>query len=600
MYDIIIKKAKIVDGTGNLSFIGDIAIKDSKIIQVGNIANTAEVVIDATGLVACPGFIDPHSHPDFTFSFLPLCHNYIMQGITTVVGGNCGLSQAPIKKAILKTEEQKVGLEALKAQRAKKDLSFSRWLTKVERRGLSINYIPLIGHNTVRDVIMGEDYKRHAKPEEIEAMKELVEEGMKSGAFGFSTGLDYDPSEYCNTEEIIELAKVAKKYGGIYVSHLRHCHSQWATNDPNLFGYGVFHGEIEEAWIGKYQGLMEAIEIGKKANIPVQFAHIYTVYVIPQPHPDFLDEATARATLWLIDKTKEEGVDITFDVIVSDTSIAPCNLIINEFIMSRLQKLKWLRGIDKDEFVEKIKNNNFREKIKQLSHDGYLKFGMVHTKADPYWMNRFKITHCKNKNHINKIIGELAKESNKDALDLIFDLIIEDSEVEWVQFAEDRGINFMTLPIYLSHPLCMPCTDMFSLPSLDFSMDKLKSIDTGIPEEFYNSINTPHYYGMYANYIGRFVRDTCVLTLENAIKKATSFVAQRFKLKDRGIIKPNYYGDILIFDFDKIKMIGDLLNPRQAPEGIEYVLVNGQITYKDKKHTGIKAGKVLRHSKMKS
>lgn len=596
MNDILIKNTKIIDGTGRSAYIGNIAIKDSKIISTDNANGSADILIDGTGLITCPGFIDPHSHPDLTFSVLPLCHNYIMQGITTVVGGNCGLAQAPTKKIMYKSKEEQIGVDSLQSQGANKDLSFSRWLTKVERRGISINYIPLVGHNTIRSAIMGEGFKRYARLEEIEAMKELVEKGMRAGAFGFSTGLDYDPSEYANIEEIIELAKVAKKYGGIYVSHLRHCQSQWATIDPNLYGYGVFHGEIEEAWVGKYQGLMEALEIGKKANIPVQIAHIYTVYTIPQPHPDFLDEATARATLWLIDKAKEEGIDITFDVIVSDTSIAPCNLIINEFILSRLQKLKWLRNIEKDVFVNLIKNHDFREKIKKLSRNGYLKFGMVHTKADPYWMDRFKITACKNEDYLAKTIGELANKLNKDPLDLIFDLIIEDPEIEWVQFAEDRAINYITLPIYLSHSLCMPCTDMTSLPQLDFSMDKLKSVGTGIPEEFLNSVYVPHFYGMYANYIGKFVRDNRVLTLEEAIKKATFFVAQRFGLKERGLIIPDYYADILIFNYDKIKMTGDLLNPRQAPDGIEYVLVNGKITYKDKKHTGIKAGKVLRHN----
>ncbi len=593
MDDILIKNTKIIDGTGRPAFIGNIAIKDSKIMSTDSSSGSADIVIDGAGFITCPGFIDPHSHPDLTFSILPLCHNYIMQGITTVVGGNCGLAQAPTVKREATSEEKKIGIESF--QGSNKDLSFSRWLTKLERRGISVNYIPLVGHNTIRSAVMGEDFKRHSKIDEIEAMKELVEKGMRAGAFGFSTGLDYDPSEYSNTEEVIELAKVAKKYGGIYASHLRHCQSQWATSDPNLYGYGVFHGEIEEAWVGKYQGLMEILEIGKKANIAVHFSHIYTVYLTPQPHPDFLDEATAKATLWLIDKAKEDGIDITFDVIVSDTSIAPSNMIINEFVLSRLHKLQWLRNIEKDVFVKLIKNRDFREKIKDLSREGYLKLGMVNTKSDPYWMNKFKITACKNEDYLDKTIGEIAASLYKDSLDLVFDLIIEDPETEWIQFTDDRAITYLTLPVYLSHPLCIPCTDMVSLPPVDLSMDKLKSVGTGVPEEFLNSINVPHFYGMYASYIGRFVRDKGVLTLEEAIRKATSFVAQRFGLKDRGLIKPNYYADILIFNYETIKMNGTLRNPRQAPEGIEYVLVNGNITYKDNEHTGIKAGKILRH-----
>lgn len=589
MNDIIIKNTKIVDGTGEPPFMGDIAIKESKIVEIGKIEESAEITINGTGLVTCPGFIDPHDHADMTMLILPLCYNFIMQGITTAIGGNCGLSQAPKKK------NKKIEFDNFFSDKPIKDLKFGKWLSKVERRGISINYAPLIGHNTVRIAVMGDDFKRHANANEIEEMKVLIEEGMQSGAFGLSTGLDYDPGEYANTEEVIELAKIVKQYGGIYTSHLRHCHSQWAIKDPNLYGYGVFHGEIEEAWVGKYRGLMEAIEIGKKANIPVNISHIYTMYPISQPHPDFLDEATAKATLWNIDKAKEEGVDITFDVIVSDTSIAPSNLLVNEFILTRLQKLKWLRELKKEEFIEQLKKEDFREKIKKLHIDGYLKLGMVHTKADPYWMNRFKITICMNEKYLNKTIGELSTQLKKDALDIVFDVMIEDPEVEWLQIEEDRAVNYMSLPVYLSHPLCMPCTDMTALPSLDFPLEKLKTIGSDIPEEFLNSVNVAHFYGMYANYIGRFVRDTGTLSLEEAIRKATSQVAQRYGLINRGVLKSGMQADILIFDYDKIKMTGDTWNPRQAPDGIEYVLVNGQISYKDKKHTGIKAGKVLKH-----
>ncbi len=596
MYDLIIKNTKIVDGTGKNAFMGDISIKDSIIVEVGRVEGTAGIIINGTGLVTCPGFIDPHCHPDMTFSIIPLCNNFIMQGVTTAIGGNCGLTEAPKKGFDPKeSKKEKFDFEGFQTQRSKKDLTFGKWLKKVERRGLSINFAPLVGHNPIRSFVMGDDFKRHARPDEIEAMKQLVEDGMKSGAFGFSTDLDYDPSEYGSTDEIIELAKVAKKYGGIYASHLRHCQSQWATNDLDLFGYGVFHGDIEEAWMGKYQGVMEAFEVGRKADIPIHLSHMYTIYLIHQPHPEFLDEATTKATLWNIDKAIEEGLDVTFDIIVSDTSISPSNLIVNEFILSRLHKLRWLREYDAKTFLEQLKSDDFREKIKDLHRNGYLKLGMIHTKAHPYWMNCFKITKFKRAEYQDKTIGELATKLDKDALDLVLDLMLEDPEVEWIQFDEDRAVTYKTLPLYLSHRYCMPCTDMTSLPPVDLSVESLKSAGTGIPEEFLNSLFVPHYYGMYADYIGRFVRETRVLTLENAIRKATSFVAQRFGIKNRGEFKSGYFADILIFDFDKIKMTGDIKNARQAPDGIKYVLVNGQITYKDKKHTGIKAGKVLRH-----
>lgn len=593
MYDLIIKNTKIIDGTGSIAFSGDIAIRDSKIVSIGEIKDEANRIIDANGLYTCPGFIDPHCHPDMTLLILPMCHNFIMQGITTAIGGNCGLAQAPKRASTGDNTKKRVDFEGWDSG-LKKDLSMADWLKKVSRKGISINYVPFVGHNTIRSYVMGDDFRRHARPEEIEEMKTLVENGMKNGAFGLSTGLDYDPSEYCNTDEIVELTKVAKEYGGIYVSHLRHCQSQWATDDPELYGYGVFHGEIEEAWVGKYLGLMEAFEVGKRANIPVQISHIYTVYLMQQPHPDFLEEATTKATLWLVDKAVEEGVDVSFDVIVSDTTISPINPLINEFLLSRLQKLSWLREYSKEKFINSLSEPKFREKLKKLYREGFMKFGMINTKADPFWMNRFRITDSKNPSYVNKTVGDLSNEYNKHSLELIFDMLIEDPEIKWIQFAEDRAINNKTLPFYLNHPLGMPCTDMTALPPIDFPIENFKKVGVGIPEEFLNAINVPHFYGMFADYIGRFVRDKNALSLENAIQKGTSFVAERFGITERGILKPDYYADILIFDYNTIRMTGDLSNPRQAPEGIEYVIVNGKITYENKKHTGIKAGKVLR------
>jgi N-acyl-D-amino-acid deacylase len=572
MEKIIIKNTKIVDGTGDPAFIGDISIKNSKITSIGKLKTTAEIEIDGSNLITCPGFIDPHSHVDFSFLYLPFCHNFIMQGITTAVGGNCGLSQAP-----------------------KERLSFKRWLSQVERKKISINYVPLVGHNTIRTTVMGDDFKRNASKTEIEEMKKLVEEAMQSGAFGFSSGLDYDPSEYSNIEEIIELAKVAKNYGGIYTTHHRFNQSQWATEDKNLCGYGFFHGQIEEAWVGRYRGLKEAIEIGKKANIPVQISHLVSVYPSPQPHPGFLDAEAAKATLMILKEAIDNGHDISFDVIVSNNSIGARALIINEFLLTRLQTLGWLREFNKKEFIEQIKEKAIREKIKEQHQKGELKLGMIHTKADPYWMRKFKILICKNETYLEKTIDDIAIKQNKHPLDVIFDIIIEDPDTEWAQIGDDRAVNEYSLPVYLKSPFGMPCTDGGILPPVNLSEERMEMLKKVIPEEWHNALNIPIHYGMYANYIDVFVKKKKVLSLEQAIKKATSDVARRFGLKDRGILKPNKYADILIFDYNKIKMTGDFLNPRQAPEGIKYVLVNGQLTYKNNNHTNVKAGKILRH-----
>jgi N-acyl-D-aspartate/D-glutamate deacylase len=214
-YDLIIKNAKIVDGTGKAAFRGSIGVKGQKIVAVGNVKGDAAREIDSSGLVACPGFIDIHNHADQTIMFYPLAENYVMQGITTFVGGNCGVSHAPIKDFIITPSPTSIWWHEiephtyappyfLSLDKYQKVLekkfgfaidwrTFGQLLAKVEKTGISVNEVPLVGHNDIRLAVMGEDFKRRAKPAEIEEMKKHVDEAMRSGAHGFTTNLDGIP-----------------------------------------------------------------------------------------------------------------------------------------------------------------------------------------------------------------------------------------------------------------------------------------------------------------------------------------------------------------------------------------------------------------------
>lgn len=227
-FDIIIEKGRIIDGTGGPWYTGDIAIRDERIVVIGNLDKAMAVRrIDASGKFVVPGFIDIHTHSDRSITrepWGPLAENSVRQGLTTIVGGNCGGSEYPIKDH----------------------------LAKLESLGPSINYAILVGHNTIRRLVMGME-DRSPNPEELGQMKELVAQEMKSGAFGLSTGLYYTPGCYADTKEVIELAKVAAKYGGIYASHIR---------DESNYN------------IGLAAAIKEAIDIGESAGIPVQISHI--------------------------------------------------------------------------------------------------------------------------------------------------------------------------------------------------------------------------------------------------------------------------------------------------------------------------------------
>jgi N-acyl-D-aspartate/D-glutamate deacylase len=557
-YDVIIRSTTIVDGTGRAPFRGDIAIRGERIAVVGPVTGYAPVVIDGSSLTTCPGFIDPHSHADLSMTEYPLCENLVMQGITTFLGGNCGDSTAP-----------------------QKNKTFGERLIEVDKAGISLNYVPLVGHNTIRRLVMGDDYRRRATVEEIETMKGFVAEAMESGAFGFSAGLDPGPGHFAATEELVALAEEVKKYGGLFVPHTRGTQSQWATDDPQEVSYGVFCGPVEEAFVGMYRGYVEAIEVARRTGVRLNIAHFDNAYMVPQPHPNLLEAAGARATLeYLIEGARDEGLDITFDVIAFDANISGKEWMYWG-LFSRSPALNWVYQIarrSKRDYIAQLRTQEFRDKVRRTCEAGRLKLGMIHTKAWPYWMNYFKIISCKNKEYENKTIAEIARLRNMDALEAIFDILVEDPDTIWIQHLDPR-LHPEVIPVLIKYPYAMPSTDARALPA-------------ELTDDFDVS---PTAYGLYPHYIRRYVRERLILSLEEAVRKATSLPAQVIGLKDRGILKKGNFADILVFDFKAIRETGDYMNPDQRPGGIEFVFVNGKMVYKDRTHTGQKPGKVIRN-----
>ncbi|MFC2163721.1 amidohydrolase family protein [Acidobacteriota bacterium] len=559
-YDLIIKDTTIVDGTGKASFKGSVAIKGEKIAAVGKVNGSADVVIDGSGLVTCPGFIDPHNHSDQSILQFPEAKNFIQQGITTVVAGNCGFSPAPTKK-----------------------LTFGGWLKKVEEMGISINLAMMAGHNTIRELVMVKDFKREATAEEVSEMKVLLEDALNEGAFGLSAGVD-PPwfGFFASVEEKVELCKVVAKYGGFYSPHLKHARNHWMTNNLDEYSYVLYYGPAERILVGKYEGVMEAIEVCRQAGIPLHIAHYFNTYVLPLPHPDYLEEAAARASMDILHKANEEGIAVTCDVVLPPRS-QTVKRVADEFRTERFNYPEWLWKLSREELAAKLKSNEFRAKIRELYDACKVKFSMIHTKIDPYWMNCLKVIQCRNENFEGKFISEIAKMRKTDALDAVFDIIVEDPEAKWVVYW-DRRSNQIAISTMLQSPLCEPCTDDFamtdSLADLPFEPDASGAV-------------TAIAFGMFPYYIKTYVKDMAKLTLEEAIKKATSQPAKRLGL-NRGVLSPGAYADIVVFDFDEINMKVDFMHPDQQPEGIEYVLVNGKIAYKDNAFTGIRTGKVLR------
>jgi N-acyl-D-aspartate/D-glutamate deacylase len=352
---------------------------------------------------------------------------------------------------------------------------------------------------------------------------------------------------------------------------------------------------VGEAIVGRYHGLLEAIEISRKANsIPVHIAHLTPAYIVPQPHPDFLDEALAKATLIdIIDKPRDEGLNVTYNVIPWSQSIASEAPLMASFFNPSLFLPEWLKTLSKDEFAEKLKTRAFREKVRAFVYSGNFKFRMMHPLTDPYWMDCIKVLRCKNEKYVGRTIGEIARERHPDsiikavyegAFETVFDILAEDADATCADYIDKR--EYGASSVFLKHPAGVPCTDVGALPAQP-------PPKTGL----YPRGVSPTAYGLYPHYIRIFVKEKGVLSLEEAIKKATSVPAQEILgLENRGVITEGAYGDILVFDLERLREGEDYLQPAQPPEGIEYVLVNGKVVCEKKAHTGERPGQVLRHS----
>jgi N-acyl-D-amino-acid deacylase len=595
-YDVLIKNGLIVDGTGKPGYKGSLGIQGERIAALGELVGSADHEIDAQGKVICPGFVDPHSHADVTLLKYPRAENLVMQGITTVIAGNCGMSLAPFpaegSSDILNALKNALGGDLDPSWR-----SFDEWLSFVEQFKISVNYAPLVGHSMLRTATMGMQTFRCATDAEIHAMESLTEEAMRSGAFGLSAGLDGAwPGAYADIdEEIVPLAKIAQKYGGFYAPHTRFHQNQWYASSPDQHGYGIYHGPKGEIFAGRYHGLLETVEICRKANgIPANIAHFTPAYIVPIPQPAYLAEAVARATLEeIIDKAWESGLKVMFNVVAWDHHIGGWTPIIDSFYSFQLFLPQWLRQMKKADFAASLKDRDFREKIKDLVYSGTFKFNMVNPAAEPYWMDNSKVLTCTNPENIGKTIGEIARQRQPgsvkkaaydESLEVLFDILVEDPQAGWVHFIDMRHDG--VLPTFLKHHAASPCTDGFAL-----------SQDIRYEDGLFLYGVCPNYYSMFPHYIDTYTKQEPVLSLEEAIRKATSVPAcEVLGLDDRGILKEGAFADVLVFDYATIGQAGDYLTPTLAPNGICQVLVNGALVYENKQHTGARPGKVLRNT----
>jgi N-acyl-D-amino-acid deacylase len=497
--DILIRNGKILDGTGNSWVYGDIAIQDGRIAAIGKLAKwTAARTIDAMGLMVAPGFIDVHTHIEGDDRRMPTADNFIYDGVTTVVTGNCGSSQVSIG-------------------------SYFRMLDSMK---ISINVASLIGHNDVRRAVIG-SANRDPNEEEMQKMEVIVEQAMKDGAVGLSTGLIYIPGTYSKTEEVVRLAKVASRYHGVYASHMR------------------------DEGDSVTQAIEEALHIGREAKMPVEISHFKL--------SGQQNWGRSKETIPMIIKARQEGLDVTVDQYPYTASSTSLSTLLPDWVLSDGQdsiKARLARPQTRKEVVDYMLRRLKRRKLKHFSYPVVASF-----RAD-------STLNGKSIEQVNLLKGR--KHKAKEEAETI------------VQMMEQGGAGMVF------HG--MGDADVKTIMQYPFNMF---ASDASI--RVYGSGNPhPRGYGTNARVLSKYVRDEKVISLEEAIRRMTSLPAQKFQLKDRGLLREGYAADIVVFDADKVQDLSTYDKPHQYSTGFAYVLVNGKLTVEEGKHNGTRSGATLR------
>lgn len=545
-YSLVLSHAKILDGCGNPWYWGDLAVHQGRIAAIAPPGKLqGERTINLDGRYLAPGIIDIHTHSDLSLMVNRKAESVIRQGVTTHLAGNCGMSPAPMSEAY---RDVMVNYWRPTADMPGVDWnwhSFGEYLDAVQTGGIAINFASLAGHGGLRISVMGLE-NRHPTSAELAQMRVLLQEAMQAGAFGLSTGLVYPPGCFADTDEIIELCKVVHRYNGIYATHIR--------------------GERETIM----QAVAEAIRIGRETEVPVQVSH---------NAPKFGALYDASANLGLIDEARSRGQDVTVD---NDVHTDLC-VSLTGGLPQDIQELP------ETEIARHLKDPNQRKAIRdEIVRDQRPAFGPVGLLKHGQWQRITMFYAPKTPEVVGKTIETLAREQNKEAFDIYFDLIIANGhEVEAIfDYIDEANIRML-----LRHPAVMICSD-------------------GAVSAPYGPLGeTPEYspcsYGEFPGVLERYVRDESVLTLQEAIRKMTSFPAARMGLHDRGILKPGMWADMMVFDLSHIHDQATNLFPHtypfenfphQYPEGIDYVLVNGVVVVEQGEHTGALPGNVLRHN----
>ncbi|HEX6322760.1 MAG TPA: D-aminoacylase [Vicinamibacterales bacterium] len=499
-FDLVIRNGRIVDGSGNTWYRGDVAVRGDAIVQVAaRIAPGGARVIDAGGRVVAPGFIDIHTHARRGIFEVPTAPNYVRQGVTTVIEGPDGSSPLPL----------------------------GAFLQKLDALPKSVNIGSFVGHGSIRASVIG-DVARTPTAAELEKMQALVEQGMRDGAFGMSTGLFYVPGRFAETDEVIQLAKIVARFGGHHTSHQRDDAAKVLDS------------------------VKETIAIGRDGGLPTQITHHKVI--------GRANWGRAAETLRLVDEARASGVDVTSDqypYTASSTSVASALLP------------GWALEGGRAATLGRLKDPAIRAKIKAGS------IAMIRDERGGGDPKNVQLATCGfDASLAGRTLADVTRQREMEPT-------IENAAeaTMWiVEQGDCRGIfhamSDEDVQLILKHPATMVASD-------------------GEVPTFGRANPHPRSYGTFARVLGVYVREKKVLSLEEAIRKMTSFPAARLGLTDRGLVRPGMKADLVIFDPARVRDTATFENPHQYAEGFTHVIVNGQVVFENGEMTAARPGVVL-------
>ena len=534
-FDTLIKNGTIIDGTGRLRYDADVGIRGGKIEAIGSLEDAeAGRIVDAEGLIVAPGFIDMHSHSDMSLFDDPGGESKVHQGVTTEVTGNCSYSPFPLGPA----SAANIGMGWKFEWGEWSDLN--GWAERLEANGMSINIAAQLGQAALQ-IAVGANEDRPATRDEMREMQRLAAEAIEQGAFSLSTGLSLSPSGYMSTEELVELCRAIAHYEDVfYVTHAR-------------VGAGRHLLAIEEA-----------IEIGQKGGLPVQFSHLA---IGSQPDmggwrkPQADPVGRGPEMMELFENARDGGLDITYDSYPYTAGQAGVDQTVPN----------WAQAGGIETYMARLRDPEMRARIRDEVRAG---LGGVRPLWDTWIIA--EVSTDSNRGLVGRSIAEIAAEREVEPAEAA--LQIEEEEGSAVSAVvhnrSERDVRF-----FLSHPLGM------------IGSDGLAISPTGVHG---SEQHHPRFYGTYPRILGRYVREQSIMSLETAVEKMSGMPAERLGLKDRGRVEEGLVADLAIFDPDTVIDRSTFEDPHQLAGGVPHVFVAGEPVVSDGAHTGARPGRVLR------